>query len=66
MTPQNSILSHYFHGKGSNWNHDISGMDRLCASTGMPGTVPFGTANRFQMGLFSNSVLIGALVVETG
>jgi len=43
-----------FHRTGSNRNRDIPGSDRPLVSPGLFGTVPFGTANRFQLGLLSS------------
>ena len=59
-------LRQRFHGSGSNWNRDIPGIVRPRVSTGLIGTVPFGTANRIQLGLLWNSVPNGIVLVETG
>ena len=46
-------LRQHFHGTDSNRNRDIPGADRPRVSTGLLGTVPFGTAIRFQLGMLS-------------
>ena len=43
-----------FYGTGSNRSSNNPGPDRSRVFSGLLGTVPIGTANRFQLGLLSN------------
>ena len=40
-------------GPASNWNRKLPSSDRPRISTGLLGTVQFGTADGFQIGLLS-------------
>ena len=56
-------LRQRLYGSGCNQNRNILGKDRPRNPTGLFETVPFGTPDRLRLGLLSNKVPIGTVLV---